>query len=262
MQASNGSLFDRDSGLAGLAVQVAASQTFARTQRHRDLLLFLANRPQGEEWKETWIGHHFFGRPADYDPKIDPVVRVEVRRLRERLDQYYSGEGRLEPLRLEIPKGGYQLICIPVADPASESLDAPASQILPDAAPRPGGRRVAMAAILVGAAAICGGLFWTRFQSPQVRSIAVPPMDIDPAAQMPGLANDIAAALSSAGRFRVVRPADADATLRGEAKVWNGRVKLQLRLERTRDSSLLWARTLDRDIVDPFALQEELRHGW
>jgi adenylate cyclase len=57
--------------------------------------------------KETLIGVEIFGRPPDYDPGSDPVVRVEARRLRVKLAEYYSGEGREDPVRIELPKGGY-----------------------------------------------------------------------------------------------------------------------------------------------------------
>jgi adenylate cyclase len=57
--------------------------------------------------KETLIGIEIFGRRPDYDPGSDPVVRVEARRLRVKLAEYYSGEGREDPVRIEMPKGGY-----------------------------------------------------------------------------------------------------------------------------------------------------------
>ena len=44
--------------------------------------------------KEYPIGVAVFDRPASFDPSIDPIVRVEARRLRAKLDNYYQGEGR------------------------------------------------------------------------------------------------------------------------------------------------------------------------
>lgn len=61
----------------------------------------------GSSLKESVIGVEVFGRPADYDPRTDPVVRVEARRLRAKLLEYYHEEGALDPLRIQIPKGGY-----------------------------------------------------------------------------------------------------------------------------------------------------------
>src|SRR5207244_1059301 len=46
------------------------------------------------------------GRP-DYDPQQDTIVRTEASRLRARLSEYHLGEGKDDPLVIELPKGGY-----------------------------------------------------------------------------------------------------------------------------------------------------------
>ena len=48
-----------------------------------------------------------FGRPPDFDPQADPIVRVQARRLRGLLDQYYLGPGVDEALRIQLPIGRY-----------------------------------------------------------------------------------------------------------------------------------------------------------
>ena len=48
-----------------------------------------------------------FDRGPEYDPRIDPIVRVEARRLRTKLKAYYSSSGRDDQLRIEFPKGSY-----------------------------------------------------------------------------------------------------------------------------------------------------------
>lgn len=48
-----------------------------------------------------------FGRPTDFDPQSDPIVRVQARRLRGLLDQYYRGPGAEETLRIVLPTGRY-----------------------------------------------------------------------------------------------------------------------------------------------------------
>lgn len=57
--------------------------------------------------KERLIGMEVFGRAADYDAGSDPVVRVEARRLRRKLGQYYADGGREDPIEISLPKGGY-----------------------------------------------------------------------------------------------------------------------------------------------------------
>jgi adenylate cyclase len=57
--------------------------------------------------KECQVAMHVFGRRPDYDPATDPIVRVEARRLRRKLADYYAHGGRYDPVRIEVPKGGY-----------------------------------------------------------------------------------------------------------------------------------------------------------
>ena len=54
------------------------------------------------------IAVEVFGRDAGYDPKIDGIVRTEAMRLRTRVDKYYANEGSLDPVVIELPKGGYR----------------------------------------------------------------------------------------------------------------------------------------------------------
>src|SRR5206468_3081782 len=44
---------------------------------------------------------------TSFDPRTDPIVRVQARRLRARLTRYYEEEGRHEEIRIELPKGSY-----------------------------------------------------------------------------------------------------------------------------------------------------------
>ncbi len=80
---------------------------FAQSPKLSALLRFLASQPPHDPPKETVIGVAVFGREAGYDPKTDPIVRVEVRRLRAKLLEYYDGTGRDDSWRIEIPKGAY-----------------------------------------------------------------------------------------------------------------------------------------------------------
>src|SRR6266576_2200058 len=57
--------------------------------------------------KEYTIGIDVFGRGNSYDPKIDPVVRVEMHRIRQKLKEYYQNEGVGDPIFVEIPTGHY-----------------------------------------------------------------------------------------------------------------------------------------------------------
>lgn len=87
-----------------------ASPGFARNERLSRFLRFvvechLAGREA--DLKESVIGVEVFGRPPDYNPKRDAIVRTEAGRLRARLAEYYANGGRQDALIIELPKGGY-----------------------------------------------------------------------------------------------------------------------------------------------------------
>jgi hypothetical protein len=57
--------------------------------------------------KSYSIGIEALGRREDFDPRIDPIVRVEAGRLRRALEGYFADEGVGRPIILEIPLGHY-----------------------------------------------------------------------------------------------------------------------------------------------------------
>src|ERR1700686_2632706 len=97
--------------------RVLASPGFARNERLSRFLRFAVERHlegRDQELKESLIAMEVFGRAPGYDSKQDPIVRTEASRLRTRLSEYYSGEGKGDSLAIEVPKGGY----VPVLRPA------------------------------------------------------------------------------------------------------------------------------------------------
>lgn len=53
------------------------------------------------------IGVEALGRREDFDPHVDPIVRVEAARLRRALAGYFAGDGAGRPIIIEIPLGHY-----------------------------------------------------------------------------------------------------------------------------------------------------------
>ena len=53
------------------------------------------------------IATQVFGRRKNFDPTIDPIVRIQAGRLRRTLESYYSGRDGQNQLRIEIGKGSY-----------------------------------------------------------------------------------------------------------------------------------------------------------
>lgn len=91
--------------------RILSSALFGRARRSAELLDYLVcrrlDRP-GEPIKEYMVGIDVYRRDArTYRPEEDPVVRVQAGRLRRRLEDYYAGHGRADPVRIRVPRRGY-----------------------------------------------------------------------------------------------------------------------------------------------------------
>jgi hypothetical protein len=90
--------------------RVVHSATFRNAATLQQLLQFLSTKTlsgSSEILKEYTIGVEALGRKPDFDPKIDPIVRVQSHRLRLKLREYYEVEGFRDPILIQFPKGHY-----------------------------------------------------------------------------------------------------------------------------------------------------------
>jgi tetratricopeptide (TPR) repeat protein len=90
--------------------RILATPAFLRSPRLAQFLRFvvelrLSGRTDGP--KEIEVGVQVFARGADFDPRVDPVVRVQARLLRFKLHEYYETTGKMDPVRIDLPKGSY-----------------------------------------------------------------------------------------------------------------------------------------------------------
>ena len=89
---------------------VLASAVFQGATRASKLLRFLVEytlQGKTDQLKEYTLGSAALGRGESFDPRTDPIARVEASRLRGRLDLYYATEGQSDLLWIVLPKGGY-----------------------------------------------------------------------------------------------------------------------------------------------------------
>ena len=102
-----------DPGFVSLALshdqvqRIVASKTFQSAPTLQQLFRFLATKAleeRPEEMKEYTIGVEALGRRPNFDPKTDPIVRVQVYRLRQKLKEYYDLEGSRDSILVEIPQ--------------------------------------------------------------------------------------------------------------------------------------------------------------
>lgn len=95
-----------------LVRDILTSRQFAHADSLKRIFRYLVERSAdstGFPPKEYEIAVEAMGRPATFDPRIDPIVRVSLSSIRERLLAYFATEGRNAPVRLEIPRGHYQV---------------------------------------------------------------------------------------------------------------------------------------------------------
>ncbi len=225
--------------------KVTSSPLFADSQRMARFLRFAVEESlqgNGGRLKEIVIGAEVFDRGADYDPRLDPIVRVEARRLRAKLLAYYESEGKNDALVIEFPKGTYQ--------PVFRTREA-------EPAPAKPAARVETATIAI-----------------------LPFANLDPEPEQQyfsdGLTEELIHALTRIPELRVMAwntashfRADQDVAsirsrlgvayvLRGAVRRTAQRLRVTAHLIDTGTGLYLWSETYNREILDVFAIQEQI----
>ena len=132
------------------ADRIIARGALGRSPTYAKLLEFLvACVGEGRTPKELEIAARVFGKGPDFDPSQDSMVRVYAHNLRQKLSQYYSTDGRDEPLQIAIPKGEYRVTVV-----ASETQPDEETPVAPAGLTRL--RLAAAALVLVAIGAVVG----------------------------------------------------------------------------------------------------------
>jgi TolB-like protein len=91
--------------------RILKSGPFQQSRRRQRFLEYLVNETlagRGERLKGYNVALAVFDRPKSFDAAIDPIVRIEAARLRDKLREYYEAEGENDPIRIDLPKGSYR----------------------------------------------------------------------------------------------------------------------------------------------------------
>jgi TolB-like protein/tetratricopeptide (TPR) repeat protein len=225
-----------DQAVQDQLTRVLASRTFQQVDRLKRFARFIVQETvagRGAELKEYVIGVQVFGRPDAFDPRTDPIVRVQARRLRARLDKFYRDEGHTDEIVIELPKGGYaptfrarDVQPAPRASLGEALADRHTITVRPFADCTPGGT--------------LGGL-------------------------CRGLTDDLVHELARRTRLRVVAPRPGSTATRGDAgrddvglavdgsvRVVQGKVKVTTLLVDGGSGVVLWTATDEAPAADPF----------
>ena len=268
--------------------KILASRVFRTAERQRDFLRYAVERRlegSADRIKEYCIGTEVFHRGDAFDPRLDPIVRIEARKLRQRLAKYYAAEGEHDAVRIEFPKGGYTPVFQQVPVPEAE----PAGPMAGDPAPKRSlnwNVLVAALAVLILAAAAAGYWLGAGLRASTVSShataIAVLPFLnlgesreddyfsdglteelIDSLGRVPGLQ---VVARTSSYQFRgktvdvreIGRKLNARTVLEGSVRKYGGRLRIMAQLADASNGYRLWSDSYDRDTKDALAIQREI----
>jgi TolB-like protein len=263
--------------------RILESPGFSRNERLSRFLRFVVEGHldgKDHELKESVIGIEVFGRRPDFDSRLDPVVRTEAVRLRARLSEYYTKEGKADSLVIELPKGGY----VPRFRQGEEERQV--TTPIPEVTrPRLGvwfWVALGFAGLVIGLAAV--GWRWIQHRSAPI-AIAVLPLENtshDPANDYfaDGLTDELIRNLSIIeglavrsrtssfgikGRPRNIRDAgqqlQADYILEGSILRAGQQLRIDVQLVRVHDDFPLWSGRFDRELTDVFAIQDEIALG-
>ena len=89
---------------------ILSSKEFSSKEKNCTLLKFLVEETlagRADQLKQYTIGTSILNRAPDFNPDLDPIVRILAGRLRRSLKSYYEQEGRDATIRIDIPKGSY-----------------------------------------------------------------------------------------------------------------------------------------------------------
>ncbi len=112
-----------------VARRLAASRGFAKSRFLTSFLLYICEKhllDQTNRITEQQIGEHVFLRPRGYNPGDDNIVRNYARLLRQRLEEYFAGEGIGERIRIVVPRGAYVPLFVEEGTVIGESKPHPA----------------------------------------------------------------------------------------------------------------------------------------
>ena len=224
--------------------RILASKGFANAERMSRFLRFavehtLENR--AAELKEYVIGVEVFDRTGSYDPRLDPVVRVEARRLRSKLASYYEEEGKADALLIDFPKGAY----VAVFRNRTETTRTPAASqkrstiaVLPFANLSAGSKNDyfsdGLTQELIHLLTKVDGLRVVAWNS---------------SSQLKGKTPD---------PYSVGQQLKVGSVLTGSIRGANDKLRITAQLVNTADGYYLWSETYDREMKDVFAIQEEI----
>jgi TolB-like protein/Tfp pilus assembly protein PilF len=225
--------------------KILSSASFMNSERLSRFLRYAvlaAAQGQSAQLKEYAVALAVFDKRDSFDPRYDPIVRVEAGRLRTRLKHYYETEGLEDPLIIELPKGSYvprfamQMSQSSEKAPASYSLNSIA--VLPFADHSPNRDQEYF----------CDGMTEELINAlTKLRRLHVSAWTS--ALRLRGKTHDI---------LKISQQLKVGAVVAGSVRKAGDRLRITVQLIGTSDGCYLWSEIYDRELKDVFLVQEEI----
>jgi TolB-like protein/Tfp pilus assembly protein PilF len=231
--------------------KILAWEPFVRSQRLSRFLRYTVEQALENPTaalKEFVIAVEVFDKPKTFDPRLDPIVRVEARRLRTRVSEYYQSAGQNDEVRILYEARGYKPV-FEVAIGATEdglrndphAIDEPSSTsiaVLPfvDLSPEGDAQNLcaSLTEELINALGRSTGLRVVSRTS--TRRYEGKSFDIRQAGQLLGV----------------------DCVLEGSIRKDTNRIRIAAQLYSVSDGLELWSRVYERPNTDTFGILAEI----
>ena len=198
-------------------------------------------KSQADQLKEYLIGLAVFDKDESFDPRLDPIVRVEAGRLRAKLVRYYETDGGQDPVMIEFQRGSYAPIFRkgePQLPPAAAVMETKTIAVLPFVDQSPSRDQEyfceGMSIELINALTKVEGLRVAAWSS---------------AKQLKGQYYDVR---EIGRRLRV------GAALEGSVRKEGEHLRISAQLLDVASGCYIWSETYDRSLKSVFAIQEEI----
>jgi adenylate cyclase len=233
--------------------RILASDTFVRSKGLCRFLKFAVEqklRNQSVRLKEYLIGVTVFNRGEAFNPSADPIVRVQARRLRSKLNLYYETEGCADQVQIDLPCGGY----VPVFQARTSTMPAP---LKPGHAKRPAAGTAARPSVVVLPFVNIGPHENERFSDGLTEELT------HVLSQTPGMR---VVARTSAFQFKGTTPdiraigqqLGVNAVVEGSVRSDGDSLRVSAGLIDVADGGLLWSGVYQQNSAEMFAVQRDL----
>jgi Tol biopolymer transport system component len=205
-----------DAAVRSQLERILGSELFRRSGRLSAFLRFVTEEAlssRGDVLKEHVLGSELYGKGPEFDGSADPIVRVDARRLRDKLREYYAEFPR-DPIIITLPKGTYQ----PAFADNLAAQSPSALKLVSPVEPRRQNRRLLWrtAGVVAGLAVVLAVAAWALIHRP-----GPAPVHILKLTTFPGQKG--APALSPDGNFVAFASSGPDST--GSTDIWVEAVK-------------------------------------